>query len=52
MVRRPPTDAAFPPIPVDTEHGYIAPISGFPVGTLLANYAADGDVRAVIWVSL
>jgi len=52
MVRRPPTDAAFPPIPVNTEHGYVAAVSRFLVGTLLAYYAADGDVRAVIRVSL
>jgi hypothetical protein len=51
MVRRPPTDAAFLPVPVETEHGYVAPVPGFPVGALLANYAADGDVRAVICIS-
>ena len=52
MVRRPPTDAAFPPIPMNTEHGYVAAVSRFLVGTLLAYYAADGDVRTVIRVSL
>ena len=52
MVRRPPTDAAFPPIPMYTEHGYVAAVSRFLVGTLFAYYAADGDVRTVIRVSL
>ena len=52
MVRRPPTDTAFPPVPMDTEHGYVAPVSRLPVGALLADYAADGDIRAVIRVSL
>ena len=52
MVRRPRTDASFPPIPMDTKHGYVATISRFLVGTLLAYYAADGDLRAVIRVSL
>lgn len=52
MVRRPPTDAALPPVPVNTEHCYVSPVSGFPVWALFAYDAADGDVRVVIRVSL
>jgi len=52
VVRRPPTDTAFPPIPVNAEHGYVAPVSGFPVGALLADNTADWDVGAIIRVSL
>jgi len=52
MVRRPPTDTAFPPVSVNAEHGYVAPVSGFPVRALLADDTADGDVGAVIRVSL
>jgi len=52
MVRRPPTDAAFPPVLVNAKHGYVAPVSRFPVGTLLTDNAADGGFGAVIRVSL
>lgn len=52
MVRRPPTDTAFPPALVNAEHGNVAPVSGFPVRTLLTDYAADGDFGAIIRVSL
>lgn len=52
MVRRPPTDTAFPPISVNAEHGYVAPVPRFPVRALFTDYAANGDVRAVIRVSL
>ena len=52
MVRRPPTDTAFPPILVNAEHGNVASVPGFPVGTLLTDNAADGDFGAVIRVSL
>lgn len=52
MVRRPPTDAAFPPVLVNTKHSYVAPVSRFPVGTLLADNTADGDSGAIIRVSL
>jgi len=37
---------------VDTEHGYVAAVSRFLVGTLLAYYATDGDVRTIIRVCL
>ena len=52
MVRRPPTDTAFPPTLVNAEHGNVATVPGFPVGTLLTDNAADGDFGAVIRVSL
>lgn len=52
MVIRPLTDASFPPVLVNTEHGYVAAVPGLSVGTLLADYTADGDVRTVIRVSL
>jgi hypothetical protein len=52
MVRRPLTDAAFTPVLVDTEHGYVAPVPGFSVGALFADYTADGGVRTFIGVSL
>ena len=51
-VRRPPTNAAFPPVSVNAEHGYVAPVSGFFVGTLFADNAADGGFGAVIRISL
>ena len=52
MVRRPPTDTEFPPVLVDAEHGNVAPVPRFPVGTLLTDYTPDGDLGAVIRVSL
>lgn len=52
MVRRPHTDTAIPPILVNTEHGYVAPIPGFPVGALLTDNTADGDAGAIIRISL
>jgi len=52
MVRRPPTDTAFPPVLVNAEHGNVAPVPGFSVGTLLADYTPDGDFGAVIRVCL
>lgn len=48
MVRRPLTNAAFPPVLVDTEHGYVAPVPGFSVRALLADYTAYGDVRTAV----
>ena len=35
-------------LPVDTEHGYVPAVSRFLVEALLAYYAVDGDIRAVI----
>jgi hypothetical protein len=52
VVRRPLTDTALPPVPVNAEHGYVAPVPRFFMGTLLADYTADGDVGAVVGVSL
>lgn len=52
MVRRPLTDAAFPPVLVNTEHGYVAPVPGLSVRALLTDYTSDGGVGTVIGVSL
>lgn len=52
LVRRPLTDAAFPPVLVNAEHGYVAPVPRLSVGALLTDYTADGEIRAVIWESL
>lgn len=52
MVGRPLTDPAFPPVPVDTEHSYVAPVPRFSVEALFADYTADGGVGTVIGVSL
>lgn len=52
MVRRPLTNPAFPPVLVNAKHSYVAPVPGFPVGTLLAYDTADGDVRTVVRVCL
>jgi hypothetical protein len=52
MVRRPPTDTPFPPVLMNAEHGNVAPVPGFPVGALLADYTPDGNFGAVIRVCL
>jgi len=52
MVRRPPTDTAFPPVLVNAEHSNVAPVPRFSVRTLLADYTPDGDFGTVIRVSL